>query len=67
VEEKLQTVLQFIRGYLATEGYPPTYHEIADGCGFKSTSNVSYYLKKLEQAGRITRKRNSARSLRLVR
>lgn len=59
-------IVAFIRGYVDKNGYPPTYREIGDGCGLTSTSSITWYLGKLERAGRITRKRNSPRSIRVI-
>ena len=59
-------VLQFIKDYTKENGYPPTYRDIGDGCELKSTSSVTWYLDKLKRAGRITQKRNSPRSIKVL-
>jgi len=63
MEDKM---VAFIQGYIKENGYPPTYREIGEGCGLASTSSITWYLGKLERAGRITRKHNSPRSIRVI-
>ncbi len=50
------------RGGLA----PPTYREIAENLGFRSTNAASELVAKLESGGRIVRDPKNARSIRLV-
>ena len=50
---KLQSIKDFISETVAARGYPPTMREISTRFGIKSTSSVSYYLKKLEDAGEL--------------
>lgn len=52
---KLDQVYSFIREYIDTNDIPPTIREIANAVGVKSTSTVSYYLKKLDEDGRIVK------------
>jgi DNA-binding transcriptional ArsR family regulator len=49
---------EFIKLFLATNGYPPTIREIAEGIGVLSSSTVHGHLERLENKGYI--KRNSA-------
>ena len=50
---KLTAVRDFISDTVEARGYPPTMREISTHFGIKSTSSVSYYLKKLEDAGEL--------------
>ena len=59
-------VLQAIGIYLSVHGYGPSVRDLARMTGITSTSLVAYHLKGLEAAGRITRERGVARSIRLV-
>ena len=56
-------ILHFLRSYHANNGYAPTYREIAEGVELKTTSTVTYHLKKLEKAEAIRwdKDRNGAR------
>ena len=61
-----QSILTFIRQFIAASGYPPSYEEIRAGCGLSSKSVVHYHLVRLERAGRLTHKPRSPRSIRLI-
>ena len=39
-------VFNYVAGYVAKEGYAPTYREIMDACKLKSTSQVGYHLHR---------------------
>jgi repressor LexA len=65
--KSLQNVHQAIVEYLGKNGYPPTVREIQEMSGLKTTSHVSYCLKRLELKGHITLVPNSSRGIRLVR
>jgi repressor LexA len=62
-EEK---ILKFILEYLKSNQKPPTIREIATAVGLKSTSSVSYYLKKLEKKGLLVRETGISRNLKLT-
>jgi len=59
-------VLEFVEGYVAVNGYPPTYDEIRESVGLSSKSHVNYYLAALEAEGILERTPNTPRGLRLV-
>jgi repressor LexA len=61
-----QSVLNFVRGFMDEQGYPPTYDEIREAVGLSSKSHVDYYLGALEEEGLIERKPRTPRGLRLV-
>ena len=50
---KLNLIKDFISDTVQERGYPPTMREISAKFEIKSTSSVSYYLKKLEDAGEL--------------
>jgi repressor LexA len=56
-------VYAFIKKYIAEHGYAPSNREIMAGCHISSTSVVDYNLTKLEEMGRIKRRRGVARSI----
>ena len=61
LNEKQQAVYHCIINAMA-EGLPPTVREICAATGIKSTSTVHAVLKKLEEAGYITRGAGSSRT-----
>ena len=52
---KVDETYLFIKRFLNEKGYPPTIREICKGIDIKSTSTISYYLKKLEDSNRIVK------------
>jgi repressor LexA len=63
--ERQQKVLECITDYLDTHGFPPTVREIGEYIDVSSTSLVSYYLKRLEERGLITREPGMSRAIQL--
>lgn len=61
--ERQAQVLQFIRGYLADHGFPPTQREIMRRFKMKSTRGVARHLEALEKKGHLTRLHRGARAL----
>jgi repressor LexA len=59
-------ILQFIRKFLDTRGYPPTVRDIVAGCKISSTSVVAYNLARLEAAGYLRRHADISRGIELV-
>lgn len=59
-------VAAFIQAYTEEHGWAPSYREIGEGCQIKSTSNVGYWIEKLEQDGRLVRESHKARTIRIV-
>jgi len=52
---KQHRVLKFLKDYHAQHEYMPTYLEICEGAGFKSTNSIFHLLNKLDQKGHIRR------------
>ena len=63
---KVEETYLFIKNYIAEKGYPPTVREICQGINIKSTSTISYYLKKLEDSNRIVKGSYKNRALQLI-
>ena len=55
-KSRKQQVLEFITNYTDTRHYAPSYREIGEAVGLKSTSSVYRYIKRLQEDGllRIT-------------
>ena len=64
--DNCQKVYEYLRDFTLTNGYPPSIREICKEMHFSSTSSVSYYLRQLEDAGKIIRNKKKNRSIELV-
>jgi repressor LexA len=63
---KQKRILNFIRKFLDSRGYPPTVRDIVTGCKISSTSVVAYNLARLESAGYIRRHADISRGIELL-
>lgn len=61
-----QRTLDFIKGYISSNGIAPTIKEIGARIGLKSTSSVYEILVILENMGHIRRKPDVARGIELL-
>ncbi len=64
--DKQKKIIDFVNRHLAEKGYPPSVREICQAVGFKSTSTVHAYIKKLEDDGQITKDATKPRALKIV-
>ncbi len=64
--ERQARVYEFIRGFMHTEGMPPTRAEIARALGFKSANASEDHLKALAKKGAIELRAGSSRGIRLL-
>src|SRR5688500_13588628 len=64
--DRQRMVLDFIRGSIEQQGYPPTLREIGNHLGIKSTNGVNDHLRALERKGFLTREDMKSRTLRPV-
>lgn len=64
--DKQQKILEFVNRQVAEKGYPPSVREICRAVGFRSTSTVHAYIKKLEEEGLIKKDATKPRALRIV-
>ncbi len=64
--ERQRKVLTYIQHYTEERGFPPTVREIGEQIGVKSTSLVSYYLKRLEEQGLINREPSMSRAIQVT-
>ena len=51
--ERQGEILNYIKEYIVSHGYPPTVREIGDLAGLSSTQSVHYRLKKMMEQGLI--------------
>lgn len=66
LSERQQRILEFVNEYIEENGYPPSIREIGAATDTSSTSVVSYNLRRLEEAGYISRAREVSRGLKLT-
>lgn len=59
-------VLEFIRDYIRTKGYPPSVRDIAAGCGLSSVSSAHAHLATLGNLGYLRRDESRPRALVLL-
>lgn len=62
-EEKLITVMDYIRKFSEENGYTPSVREIGKECGIKSTATVHSYLERLQNRGYLSKTNNKKRSV----
>jgi repressor LexA len=51
MKKQHENILKAIIGYVEKHGYPPTFREIGETTGLKSTSSVHGYLKEMFTLG----------------
>ncbi|HSS63107.1 MAG TPA: transcriptional repressor LexA [Gammaproteobacteria bacterium] len=61
-----QEILEFIRGFMEIEGFPPTRAEIAHALGFRSANAAEEHLKALERKGAVEILSGTSRGIRLI-
>ncbi len=63
--EKYQKVYEFIKNYIAENGFSPSVREICANCGIKSTATAYQYINKLNEQGLIKKAGNKKRAVSL--
>lgn len=64
--DKQKRILDYVNSHTIEKGYPPSVREICVAVGFKSTSTVHSYLKKLEEEGLIIKDATKPRALKVL-
>ncbi len=64
--DKQKKIIDFVNRHHAEKGYPPSVREICQAVGFKSTSTVHAYIKKLEEDGQISKDATKPRALKII-
>jgi len=65
LSERQKKILQCIREFTDSHGYPPTVREIGTTVGLRSSSSVQFHLNRLAEAGLISRGTELNRSITL--
>lgn len=63
--KRQKEILDFLEGFLAENGYAPSFEEIARHFGYTSLATVHEHLENLKQKGYIRKSYNASRSLEL--
>lgn len=64
--DKQKKIIDFVNREVVEKGYPPSVREICQAVGFKSTSTVHAYIKKLEEEGQIFKDATKPRALKIL-
>ena len=65
-DEKQKAILDYVNRQVLLNGYPPSVREICKAVGFKSTSTVHAYIKRLEDEGMIQKAATKPRALKII-
>jgi repressor LexA len=65
--KKQRQILDYVESFVDTNGYSPSYEEIADHFGYNSLATVHEHLTNLETKGFLRKNYNKSRSLEVVR
>jgi repressor LexA len=63
---KQQEILEYVSKCVVENGYPPSVREICAAVGFKSTSTVHAYLKKLTESGVLQKDPTKPRAIKVL-
>ena len=66
VTERQRAILDYLKGFVEEQGYPPTVREIGEAVGLRSPSTVHAHLAQLERAGLLRRDATKPRALELT-
>ena len=64
--KKQKQILDYLTEFIQTNGYAPSYREIAEYFGLSSTATVHEHVKSLEDKGLISSSHHAARSLEIT-
>lgn len=66
ITKRQKDVLDYIKKYIATHGYPPAIREICKGVNLSSPATVFVHMKNLEQLGYIKTTSNKFRTIEIL-
>jgi repressor LexA len=64
--KKQKHLLDYIKQFSSSEGYPPSFREIMEGLSYSSVATVAQHIDNLVAKGYLHKKDNEARSIQLV-
>lgn len=65
-ENRRAAILEFVRSYVASNGWAPTIQEVADAVGLVSPNSTRGHLHKLAEQGYLNMNPRQARAIALV-
>lgn len=63
---KQEQLLDYLRVYTDSRGYPPSTREMTAALGFRSVESIHRLLRVLKEDGKVTWEPRKARTLRIV-
>jgi repressor LexA len=63
ISPKQQRIIQAIEAYSATHGHPPSYRELMEELGYRSTGSIYRFVKALKEEGVLQKGHRSWRNL----
>ena len=63
ITRRQKEVIDFLSGFTSTNGYSPSYEEIASGLGLNSLATVHKHVTNLQNKGLLQRSHNRSRSI----
>lgn len=63
ITRRQKEVIDFLSGFTSTNGYSPSYEEIAAGLGLNSLATVHKHVTNLQNKGLLQRAHNRSRSI----
>lgn len=63
ITRRQKEVLDFLSGFTSSNGYSPSYEEIASGLGLNSLATVHKHITNLQEKGLLQRAHNRSRSI----
>lgn len=66
LSERQKKILDFVRDFINTKGYPPAVREIGAAVGLSSSASVHNHLKRLQEYGFLVRDAAKPRALELM-
>ncbi len=64
--ERQNEILQFIKKYISSKGYPPTIREIGTAVGLSSPATIHSHINNLESKGFIRKNNSTKRTLEIL-
>lgn len=65
--KRQREVLEAVTNYISTNGYPPSFRDLGESLGLKSSSTISDLLDKLRRKGYVTWEEGRPRTLTVLR
>ena len=64
--KRQREVLEAVTNYISTNGYPPSFRDLGESLGLKSSSTISDLLDKLRNKGYVTWEEGRPRTLQVL-